>query len=72
MAGKSNFHFVFYNKGYEMKTVSERWCKRKKITNRLHHSVDNQRTNGHVNAHLISGPSKRAKHAKPGKIKVKK
>ena len=32
----------------------------------------NQRTNGPVNAHLISGPSKSTKHTKPGKNKVNK
>ena len=32
----------------------------------------NQRTNGPVNAHLISGPSISTKHTKPGKNKVKK
>ena len=30
----------------------------------------NQRTNGPVNAHLISGPSKSPKHTKPEKNKV--
>ena len=32
----------------------------------------NQRTNGPVNAHLISGPSISIKDTKPGKYKVKK
>ena len=32
----------------------------------------NQRTNGPVNAHLISWPSKAQKHTKPGKYMVKK
>ena len=32
----------------------------------------NQRTNGPVDAHLISGPSISAKHPKPGKNKVMK
>ena len=32
----------------------------------------NQRTNGPVNAHLISGPCISTKHTKPGKNKVKK
>ena len=34
--------------------------------------LSNQRTNGPVNAHLISGPRMSTKYTKPGKNKVKK
>ena len=36
------------------------------------HTITNQRTNGPVNAHLISGPRISTKYTKPGKNKVKK
>ena len=35
-------------------------------------AIKNQRTNGPVNAHLISWPSKSQKNTKPGKYMVKK
>ena len=35
-------------------------------------NLHNQRTNGPLNAHLISGPRISTKYTKPGKRKVKK
>ena len=40
------------------------------INSKKHCENDNQRTNGPVNSHLISWPSKA--HTKPGKYMVKK
>ena len=55
-----------------VRTTSLRQFLGVKTINVLSKNMKNQRTNGPVNAHLISRPSKAQKHTKPGKYMVKK